>query len=299
MTDSTAVAKRDAAPPAPRETINAGGPLAALVPQNIEQAFRLSEALSKAGDMIPKQFQGRPMEIMAAVMKGAELGLAPMQALSSIAVVNGRASLWGDALPALMQRAGHHVDVDIEGEGEAMVATATLTRGDTGKAVVRRFSAVDAKRAGLWGKAGPWQQYPQRMLMMRARAWACRDGAADALMGMPTQDEAADMAPLGPEAARDVTPAASRRGSVRFIAADPEPQPEAPEVDQIHDGVIETDADDEGPTLAERCVQAVQALHGAAGNKARIKAVWREIEADPQVAEDADVQRAKADAEAV
>ena len=35
--------------------------------------------------------------------------------------------------------------------------------------VTARFSVMDAKRAGLWTKAGPWQTYPRRMLQMRAR----------------------------------------------------------------------------------------------------------------------------------
>ena len=181
--------------------IAAGGALAALVPQNLDEAYRLAKALSAAGDMVPKHFQDRPEQIMAAMMRGAEIGLMPMQALSNIAVINGRASVWGDALPALMQRAGHHLDVEVTGEGDAMVATATLTRSDTGRAIVRSFSAADAKAAALWGKPGPWQQYRSRMLSMRARSWACRDGAADALMGLQVAEEMQDAPPM-----RDVTP---------------------------------------------------------------------------------------------
>ena len=38
---------------------------------------------------------------------------------------------------------------------------------------------------------------------MRARSWACRDGAADVLRGMIIREEAED---IGPAAARDITP---------------------------------------------------------------------------------------------
>lgn len=193
MSENTAVA--------PKAQITTGGALAALVPQSLDEAFRLAKALSVSGDMVPKHFQDKPEMIMAAVMRGAEIGLMPMQALSNIAVINGRASLWGDALPALMQRAGHHIDVEINGEGDKAVATARLTRGDTGKVVERTFSMEDAKKAGLSGKTGPWQQYPKRMLAHRARAWACRDGAADALMGLQVAEEAQDFEPI-----KDVTP---------------------------------------------------------------------------------------------
>ena len=128
-------------------------------------------------------------------------------------------------MPALMQRAGHHVDVDYEGAGDALTAVATLTRGDTGKQFVRRFSLADAKRAGLLGKAGPWQQYPQRMISHRARSWAIRDGAADALMGLQVAEETSD---YGPTQARDVTPTAPKRGGVMY--ADPDPV-----IDDIYD----------------------------------------------------------------
>lgn len=202
MTDQTnAVAKAEPKPP-----IVAGGGMAAIVPQDIEQTFRLSQALARGGDMVPKHFQGQPEQIMAAIMRGMEIGLAPMQALSNIAVINGRATVWGDALPALMQRAGHSLDVVIEGDGENMVARATLKRGDTGQTVVREFSVADAKKANLWGKQGPWQTYPKRMLSMRARAWAVRDGAADALMGLQVAEEMQDAPPM-----RDVTPKVSSR----------------------------------------------------------------------------------------
>lgn len=200
MSDSTQIAKQQEAPKSP---VSSGGALAAMAPQNLDDAFRLAKALAMAGDMVPQHFQNKPEATMAAIIRGMEIGLAPMQALSNIAVINGRASVWGDALPAMMQRAGHSIDVDVQGEGDQMIATAVLTRGDTGKSITRTFSAADAKKAGLWSKKGPWQQYPKRMLSLRARSLACRDGAADALMGLQVAEEMRDVPPM-----RNVTPEA-------------------------------------------------------------------------------------------
>jgi len=292
MTQSNAVATRDEKP-APKAPVAAGGPIAGMVPQDIEQAFRLSTALAQSGDMIPRQFQGKPEAIMAAVLKGAEVGLAPMQALASIAVVNGRPTIYGDGLTSLVFKAGHHLDSCIEGEGERAVAVATLTRGDTGRAVERRFSVEDAKRAGLWGKQGPWQSYPMRMLEWRAKTWAARDGAPDALMGLTLADDADT---YGPDAARDVTPAApkpSPRGSLRYVEPDPEPEPE---VDRIHEAtgeVLDPDAPEEAPTWGDREHDALAALQAAAeaGNKARFRAVEKQIDADPHLAADTELTR--------
>ncbi len=230
--NSTALSTQAAASAPAKAHVATGGVLSALVPQTLDEAFRLATALAGSGDMVPKAFQGQPQATMAAIIRGMEVGLAPMQALASIAVINGRASIWGDALPALMQRAGHHIDVDVTGEGDAMLATATLTRGDTGKKIVRTFSAADAKAAGLWGKQGPWQTHKKRMLGNKARNFAVRDGAADAMMGMAVADQEDHQ---GPDAARDITPQATapRRGGVVYADADPV-------VDEIYDAPLDT-----------------------------------------------------------
>jgi hypothetical protein len=60
------------------------------------------------------------------------------------------------------------------------------------KPVTARFSVEDAKRAGLWGKQGPWSAYPKRMMQMRARGFALRDAFPDVLKGMITAEEAQD-----------------------------------------------------------------------------------------------------------
>jgi hypothetical protein len=60
---------------------------------------------------------------------------------------------------------------------------------------------ADAKRAGLLGKAGPWAQYPARMLALRARGFALRNAFADALRGLITAEEAQDY--TQPEPARE------------------------------------------------------------------------------------------------
>jgi predicted DNA-binding ribbon-helix-helix protein len=55
-----------------------------------------------------------------------------------------------------------------------------------------QFSTADAKTAGLIGKAGVWQQYPNRMLQMRARGFALRDKFSDILKGIAMREEVED-----------------------------------------------------------------------------------------------------------
>jgi hypothetical protein len=102
----------------------------------------------------------------------------------------------------------------MSGEGDKLVATCTAIRVGA-EPVVRSFSVEDAKKAGLWGKAGPWQQYPKRMLQMRARGFAVRDAFPDVLRGLITAEEAADIP------ARD----AFAGPTIEHTAATPEPPP--------------------------------------------------------------------------
>ena len=56
----------------------------------------------------------------------------------------------------------------------------------------KTFSMAEAKHAKLTGKAGAWQNYPNRMLQLRARGFALRDSFPDAIKGLITVEEARD-----------------------------------------------------------------------------------------------------------
>lgn len=156
-----------------------------IVPTSIEEVFRLAQAVAKSG-LAPSTMR-TPEALTVAIMHGLELGLPPMMAIQKIAVVNGRPTLWGDAIPALLWSRGFKLR-EWSSELAQRCAFCEVTRPD-GTKIERCFSEQDARKAGLWGKAGPWQQYPSRMLQMRARGLAARDGAADALSGLYLQEE--------------------------------------------------------------------------------------------------------------
>ena len=162
-------------------------------PQTMKEAMQLAEMLASSA-MVPASYKGKPGDILVAVQMGAELGLAPLQALQNIASINGRPSVWGDAALALVQNHPAYVSHRewVEGEGEDRTGYCAITRRGAAEHV-QRFSMRDAKRANLLGKQGPWQQYTDRMLVLRARGFALRDKFADALRGLITAEEAQDM----------------------------------------------------------------------------------------------------------
>ena len=160
-----------------------------LSPQTFEQAMKFSHMLAES-DLVPKDFRGKPGNCLIAMQWGSELGLKPLQALSNIAVVNGRAALWGDAVIALVRSSPLCEYVQESDDGHTATCRAKR-RGEPEQVVT--FSMDDAKQAGLTGKQGPWTQYPKRMRQMRARAFALRDVFPDVLRGMPVAEEVQDM----------------------------------------------------------------------------------------------------------
>ena len=170
-------------------TQRAGG----LALQTFDDAFRFAKMVA-ASEFPPKDFKGKPESCLLAIQHGSEVGLSPMQSLQSIAVINGRPTIWGDAALALVQSSPvcEYVREYIEGDGDGMVAVCEAKRRGYPAPTVSRFSMADAKRAGLAGKAGPWTQYPARMLALRARGFALRNAFADALRGLITAEEAQD-----------------------------------------------------------------------------------------------------------
>jgi hypothetical protein len=160
---------------------------------SLDEMWRFAQYVSKSG-LAPKGVN-TPEAVVVCIQHGFEVGLRPMQALRGIMVVNNRPSLWGDAMLAVCRSSPAWdesvFEETVEGTGDKMEAACTVGRKG-GRPIRRTFSVSDAKIAKLWSKSGPWQEYPKRMLSMRARAFACRDGFPDALCGMACYEEAVD-----------------------------------------------------------------------------------------------------------
>ncbi len=217
MTEKTEVAKVEPKPP-PAVTMGERG----VVLASLDEAWRFATAVVQSG-LAPKGMQ-TPQAVLIAIQMGAELGLPPMASLQNIAVINGRPSVWGDAMLAVCRSSGlfdeSQFDEHVEESKAGLVATCTVRRLPNGKPIVRTFGMKDAERAGLSGKSGPWTQYPRRMLQLRARSWALRDAFADLLRGCLTAEEVRDI-PRDPVAAH-VDQAKQLRQEVEDVMAAPQ-----------------------------------------------------------------------------
>ena len=164
-----------------------------IAPADLQQAMSFCKIMSES-NFVPQTYRNKPGDILAAVTMGAEIGLGPMQSLLGIAVINGKPSIYGDTLLSLVLNHPDCEDVieTIENEGTDKALARCEVRRRGRQPAVRTFSVDDAKRARLWGKKGPWTDYPLVMLKHRARGFALRDTFADALAGLVSTEEARD-----------------------------------------------------------------------------------------------------------
>jgi len=255
-------------------SLSAGSQIAAIVPTSIDETFRLAQLIHQSG-LSPYQLKSA-QAVTVVLLKGLEIGLPPMASLECIGVINGKACLFGDGIPAILWGNGFKIKEWYEGEGDKLTAKCLITRPD-GTEIPGEFAVQDAKDAKLWdtrervtrkGKDGgtyecandaPWFRYRKRMLRMRCRIWTGRDAASDVLKGIPIFEEQRDIE-LARDEYREVA-AAPALPEIPDIPDEPAPAQEpttddAPEPLSDEDGFIQSLTDEMGavandPVLAQ------------------------------------------------
>ena len=176
----------------------AGGDFA---PDSMEGIQRMAAMFVDSG-LYPQILQGCQnraaciARMTIALSTGEKIGLTYHAAANNLAMINNRLSIWGDAMVACVRRRSECVCIDDKYDPATKTHTCIGKRRNKHalETCTHTFSEEDAKRAKLWGKAGPWTNNPQRMLQQRARAFVLRDLFADFLYGLAMAEEQADIA---------------------------------------------------------------------------------------------------------
>jgi hypothetical protein len=208
-----------------------------LVPKSIGEVKELARmiALAEWAPDCYRDIDGNYLlpKIELAIMHGLSVGLGPIAAVQSIAIINGMPSIWGDGALAVIEQSGLLEDMIEEYEvddEQGLVAICTMKRRHRGTPIVTRFSMAMADHAGLTRVEGPWQSYPERMLRMRARSWTMRDAFADVLRGLHLREEVEDYVgtrSLRPPAPRSCEKPQRSRAPPRHLVPDVPRLPEA------------------------------------------------------------------------
>jgi hypothetical protein len=140
-------------------------------PPDIEVSWRFAQGFAKSG-YFPDTKSAE--QALVKIVAGAEMGLMPFQAMTGIAIIQGKPVVGAGLLAAMLDQ---HPDYAYEVEWEpdqanATACTVVIFKG--GKERGRsRFSLEDAERAGLSNKDN-WKKFPPAMLFARAMSQGCR-----------------------------------------------------------------------------------------------------------------------------
>ena len=147
---------------------------------------RLIALATASQPTIPERYVGKPRDMVTAIWMGREIGLAPMESIMSIYLVNGAAALSGKVMSALIHRAGHIIKVTSKVDGAEVVCFRWhRPSGELVEVGTVTFTEEDARRAGLTPASKPtYGMYPQMMLTWRAISFAARLYYADVISGL-------------------------------------------------------------------------------------------------------------------
>lgn len=159
------------------ELANAGGSDAIQIAQHIEHIKGLGATLVKSG-LLPQSVR-TPEAAVAIILKGRELGIPPMQALSHIHVISGKPTLSAELMLAMAMKAGHEVWVSETSDKQCSIHG---KRAGSDREQSLTFTMGEAQQAGVTSNP-TWKKYPAAMLRARAISAFLRMFAPDVLMG--------------------------------------------------------------------------------------------------------------------
>lgn len=213
--------------------------IAIIAPKNLEESERLSTTLSKSM-LLPNGLTGKPSDVLAVVLTGAELGLAPMQAIRGIQIIKGKPTLSADTMGALCKRRRDVCEYLVLKASTAEKAVYETKRVGDPEPTRQEFTIEDARVAGLAGQDN-YRKHPKAMLRARCLSAICRTVYPDVVMGLYDPEElgasntdiAPDPAPQPTE--KDITPPVTEKPKtlaekvhqrrLEIIDVPPEPAP--------------------------------------------------------------------------
>jgi len=151
----------------------------AIYQASVPDRMRYAEALS-GSSLLPRDYVGKPANVLLAIEYGAALGIPPMTAIQGVHVINGKPTASAGLIGALVRKAGHRLRVT----GDDRHAVCEIVRADDPDFTFRAEWTWDrAVSAKLTGK-DTWKAYPAAMLKARAITECARDACPEALAGV-------------------------------------------------------------------------------------------------------------------
>jgi len=177
-------------------------------PSNVDDMYRYARMLAGAS-LLPRAYYDRDdrerkhpkiSDVHFVLLKGQQLGLHPMVAISQINIIDGKAEVGALLMVSLCRRSGLCEYFTLVSSDERQATYKTKRRGEPSE-VVFTYTIEEADQMGLldkgrtdWAKENnQWKKQPRTMLRRRAQSMLAREVYPDIVMGLYDHDEIAEM----------------------------------------------------------------------------------------------------------
>ncbi len=146
--------------------------------------IKVGESLFKSG-LFPNV--KNPFGAYAIVQYGHELGIGPMTALQTMAIISGKICMAGQMMLSIALKNGVSYRILKDSDEECQVSFKRDTLEYTSS-----FSIKEAKQAGIWRAQSGWEKFPRDMLFWRTVTRGLRRVAPDVILGLYAIEEIKD-----------------------------------------------------------------------------------------------------------
>jgi hypothetical protein len=172
------------------------------------EVMEFAKLMGMSDVAVPKHLRNNPGACLAVTMQAVEWGFSPFQVANKSYSVNDRLAYESQLIHAVILKRAPvkgRTKVEYTGEGPTRVCRVWVDLKDEPGQIAEYtsppFATIQPKNSPLW-KTDPDQQ----LFYFSARSLARRH-FPDVILGVYAKDEIEDSSPIGPDHARDVTPA--------------------------------------------------------------------------------------------
>lgn len=167
-------------------------------PESFQKIFDIGKMFASSS-LVPRAYQGKPMDCTIAVDMANRMGVSPMMVMQNLYVVQGKPQWSGQACTAMIMASGKYKNVRHVYTGERGTDSwgCYLEAENVDTAETEKGAEVTIKMAkdeGWYGKDGSkWKTMPELMLAYRASAFFARVHIPNSLMGCAVEGETEDI----------------------------------------------------------------------------------------------------------
>lgn len=166
--------------------------------QSFQKIFDIGKMFATS-QLVPQNYQGKPMDCTIAVDMANRMGVSPMMVMQNLYVVKGKPTWSGQACMSMIRASEEFKNVRLVYSGEPNTDSRGCRveaeyKSDGAKAIGTTVTIGMVKEMKLYDKPGSlWKTMPEQMLSYRASAYFARSYIPNALMGMHVEGEPEDI----------------------------------------------------------------------------------------------------------